>query len=102
MKLDAAFPSTPNKLWMMNTSCQNCYRTSFKSETVCDGWRMADLQQKRNLSILSSTEKITEKEATVVPDINDYVVVGYDRKVYIAKVLEMDDSDAKISFYKHT
>ena len=94
MKLDAAFPSTPNKLWVRNTSCQNCYRTSFKYETVCDGWRMLDLQQKRNLSILSSTEKaveISEKEAAVVPDINDYVAVEYDRNVYIRKVLKIDD-----------
>ena len=25
----------------------------------------------------------------------------YDRKVYIGKVLEIDDSDAKISFHEH-
>ena len=25
----------------------------------------------------------------------------YDRKVYIGKMLEIDDSDAKISFYEH-
>ena len=26
----------------------------------------------------------------------------YDRKVYVGKVLEIDDSDAKISFYENT
>ena len=27
---------------------------------------------------------------------------GYDRKVYIGNVFEINDSDAKISFYKYT
>ena len=106
MKLHVAFLSTPNNLWVKNTSCfcQNCFGTSFKPETVCDGWRMVDLQRKRNPSILSSSEKaveIPENEAANVPDINDHVAAGYDRKVYIGKVLEIDDSDAKISFYEH-
>ena len=54
MKLYTAFRSTPNKLWVRNTSCfcQNCFGTSFKPETACDGWRMVDLQQRRNPSIL--------------------------------------------------
>ena len=29
------------------------------------------------------------------------MVAVFDRMVYIGKVLEIDDSDAKISFYKH-
>ena len=74
-------------------------RTSFKPETVCDGWRMVDLQQKGNPSILSASEKaveIPENEAAIVPGINDLVAAGYDKKVYVGKVLEIDDSDAKI------
>ena len=72
---------------------------------------MVDLLRKRNPSILSSSEKVVEileNEATIpdlsdhvtmsIPDINDHVVAGYDRKVYIGKVLEIEDSDAKISF----
>ena len=65
---------------------------------------MIDLQRKRNPSILSSSEKaveIPENKAVVVPDINDHVAVGYDRKVYADEVLEISDSDAKISFYEH-
>ena len=88
----------------MKYFCQNCLETFFKHETACDGWRMADLQRKMNPSILSSSEKavkILENEAAVVPDINDYVAAGYDRKVYIGKVLGTDNSDAKISFYEH-
>ena len=106
MKLHAAFLSTPNKLWKRSISCfcQNCFRASFKSGTAYDGWRMVDLQRKRNPSILSSSEKaaeIPENEVTIVPDINDHAAAEYDRKVYIGKVLEIDDSDAKISFYEH-
>ena len=66
---------------------------------------MVDLQRQRNPSTLSSSEKafeIPEKKAAIVPDINDYVPGRYDRKVYIGKVLEIDDSDAKISFYENT
>ena len=65
---------------------------------------MVDLQRKRNLSILSSREKaveIPENDAAIVLDINDHVAAEHDRKVYIGKVLEIDYSDAKISFYEH-
>ena len=36
MKLDAVFPSTPNKLWVRNTSyfSQNCFETSLKPEMI--------------------------------------------------------------------
>ena len=89
---------------MRNTSCfcQNCFGTSFKPEIACDGWRMVALQRKRNSSILSSSAKTVEtleNEATIVHGINDHVAARYDRKVYIDKVLEVDD--AKISFYEH-
>ena len=60
---------------------------------------MVDLQQKGNPSILSASEKaveIPENEAAIVPGINDLVAAGYAKKVYIGKVLEIDDSDAKI------
>ena len=106
MKLHAAFPFTLNKLWVRNTSCfcRNCFGTSFKPETACYGWRMVGLQRNRNPSILSSSEKalkILENEAATVPDINDHMAAVTDRKVYIGKELEIDDSDAKISFYEH-
>ena len=105
-KIHAAFLSTPNKLWVKNTSyfCQNCFGTSFKPETACDGWRMVDLQRKKNPSIISSSEKaveIPENEAAIVSGINDHVAAGYDRKVYIGQVLEIDDSDVKILFYEY-
>ena len=45
---------------------------------------------------------IPENETAIVPDINDHVAAGYDRKVYIGKVFEVDYSDTKISFYKYT
>ena len=62
MKLHATFPSTRDKLWVRNTSCfcQKIFGASFKPETACDGWRMVDLQRKRNPSIISSSEKAVE------------------------------------------
>ena len=39
--------------------------------------------------------------ATIAPDINDHVAPSYDRKVYIGKVLEIDDSGAEISFSEY-
>ena len=54
---------------------------------------MVDLQRGRNPSIESSSEKAVK--------INVCVTAGYNRKVYIGKVLEIADSDAKIPFYEH-
>ena len=36
-----SFSLYSNKLWVRNTSClcQNCFGTSFKPETACDGWQ---------------------------------------------------------------
>ena len=64
----AAFPSTPNKLWVRNTSyfCQNCFGTSFKAETAYDGWKMIDLQRKRNPPIgPEKAVKIPENQAAL-------------------------------------
>ena len=70
---------------------QNCF-ISFKFETACDRWKMANLQWKRNLSILSSNKKaveIPENETGIVSDRTDDVAVVYDGKFYIDKVLLM-------------
>ena len=37
---------------------------------------------------------IPENKAPIVPEINDHEAAGYDRKVYIGKMLEIDVSDA--------
>ena len=61
------------------------------------------MQQKRNSSILSSSEKavkIPENDTAVVLDINDYVSAEYDRKVYVGKVFEINNTDDKISCYE--
>ena len=70
---------------------QNCF-LSFKFETACDRWKMANLQRKRNLSVLSSNKKaveIPENETGIVSDRTDDVAVVYDGKFYIDKVLLM-------------
>ena len=35
-----------------------------------------------------------KNEAAIVPDINDHVAAGYDKKVYTGKMLKIDHSDA--------
>ena len=62
------------------------------------------MERKRNPAILSSGRKaleIRENKAAIVPDINNHLTAGYDRKVYIGNVLEIDDSSAKVSFHEH-
>ena len=38
-----------------------------------------------------------KNETPIVPDLNDHMAAGYDRKVYIGKMFEIHYSDAKIS-----
>ena len=89
MKLHAVFPITANKLWVRNTYffLSKLFWTSFKPETACDEWRMVDLQQKRNSLILWSSLD-TRKQDCYCP--------------YIGKEFEINDCDAKISFYEYT
>ena len=42
---------------------------------------------------------IPENDTAIVPDINYHVVARYDRKAYVGKVFQIDDSDAKLSFW---
>ena len=100
MKLIAAFPSTPNKFWVRNTSsfCQNCFRTSFKPESTCYGCRIVDLQRKRNFSIASSSEK-----AVKIPENEAAIEWPRGSRVWeegLCRTLAVDDFDAKISFYE--
>ena len=44
---------------------------------------------------------IPENEAAIVSGLNDHMAAGYDRKIYIGNVLEVDESDPTISFYEH-
>ena len=39
-----------------------------------------------------------ETQDVIMPEVNDFVAVVYDRKVYTGKVIEVDDTDANISF----
>ena len=58
----------------------------------------------RGMLLLSSSAKaveIPENEAAIVPDITYHIAAEYDKKVYTGKVLGIDDSDEKISFYEH-
>ena len=42
-----------------------------------------------------------EAQDVIVPEVNDLVAAMYDRKVYISKVIDVDGTDANISFLAH-
>ena len=95
LKLHAVFPHEANRIWVRDLSCfcKNCFTTSFQSDTACKGWRLANLK-------LSNAPAPGQN---VSPDIGDHVaaVYKYDQKVYVGKVIEFDESEVHISFYKH-
>ena len=43
--------------------------------------------------------EIPESGSDIISDINDHVAAVYDRKAYVRNVVDIDDSDAIISFY---
>ena len=100
MKVHAVFPHAPNKIWVKDTSCFDrcCYNGSFQLNSACEGWRLVNLKG----NDVECTEYQSKIEDVVVPDVNDFVAAVYDRKVYVGRAIEVDDSDANISFYKHS
>ena len=42
-----------------------------------------------------------EVHDVIVPEVNYFVAVVYDQKFYISQVIEVDDTDANISFLAH-
>ena len=77
----------------MSCFCKNCFTTSFQSDTACKGWRLANL----------TLSNAPAPGQNVSPDIGYHVaaVYKYDQKVYVRKVIEFDESEVHISFYKH-
>ena len=100
MKIHAVQPQSANKLWVRETSCYNfcCFnKGSFQKDTKCDGWWLADLKPGSQ----SVSDVLENDIEDVVLEINDYVAAVYDRRAYIGKVTEVDETDAKISFLEH-
>ena len=95
MKLHAAFPHEINSIWVreMSCFCNGCFTTSFHPNTASKGWRIANLKRISNVPVSSQA---------ISREIKDHVAAVYDRTVYAWKVLEVDDSDAYITFYQHS
>ena len=95
LKLHPVFPDGANRIWVRDLSgfCKNCFTTSFQCDTVCKGGRLGNLK-------LSNAPAPGQN---VSPDIGDHVAAVYkhDQKVYVGKVIEFDESEVHISFYKH-
>ena len=105
MKLHPAFLSTPKKLWVRNASCfcQNCFGLSNQKQYAMVGeWLICSEKGNPQYYQLVKRLWIPENEAAIVPGINDHMAAGYDRKIYIGNVLEVDESDPTISLYEHT
>lgn len=94
MKIHAVFPHEVNRIWVreMSCFCQSCFTNKFHSETACHGWRMANLKSLTN---------VPARDQEMLPEVNEHVAAIYDRAVYIGKVIDVDDTDAHISFYEH-
>ena len=77
------------------------YLSSLKQHAMVGEWLICSERGIPQYYQLLKRLQIPGNEATTVPDINDDMAAGYDRKVYIGKVLKIDYSDATISFYEH-
>ena len=96
----AAFPSTPNKLWVRNflflpKLFWNIFQTWNSIWWLENDWFAA---KKESPNRPWKGCQNTRESGRFVLDINDHKATGYDRKIDIGKVLEIDDSDAKSHF----
>ena len=76
----------------MSCFCCGCFTSKFHSNTASEGWRIANLKAVSNASVQGQE---------ILPQINEHVAAVYDRAVYVGRVIDMDDSDAHITFYQH-
>ena len=95
MKVYNVFPYEINSICVIEMSCfcNGCFAANFHPNTACKGWCIANLKQISNVSVSSQA---------ISPEIEDHVAAVYDRTVYVGKVLEVNDSDAHITFYQHS
>ena len=103
MKLHAVLPHSPNKFWVRNTSYFNncCFNdNSFQPQPniSCQCWRLIRLNRKTS----DSPQKLLNSD-DVLLNLNDYVaaVYGVDKKVYIGKVIDVDQTDINVNVLKH-
>ena len=76
--------SYENAASFLDQACTGCY---------CCGWHIANLTG-------ISNEPVSGQE--ILPEINKRVAAVDNQHVYIRKVIDVDDSDAHITFYQHS
>lgn len=95
MKLhDVFLHKEPNKIWIRNKFCfcKKCFNDSFMPESACKGQRVVNL---RNLSNGFGSKG-------TIPEVDEYVPAVYDQNVYVAKTIEVDQSEAHVIFFQNS
>ena len=103
MKLHPVLPHGLNKIWVRSTSCFNscCFNDNSiqpKPNNSCQGWGLICLNSKTS----DQPQKPSNSDG-ILPQLNDYVAAVYegDKKVYIGKVIDVDQTDVNVSFLEH-
>ena len=103
MKLHPVLPHGSNKIWVRNTCCFNscCFiDNSFQPQpnNSCQGQHLTCLNSKTS----NLPQKLSNSDG-ILPQLNDYVAAVYegDKKVYIGKVTDVDQTDVNVSFLEH-
>ena len=100
MKVHAVLPEETNKIWVRATSCFGdcCFKREIQKNNMCEGWRLVDVRAEQN-----NDGKVKEEnnDEVILPEKGDYVAAVYDNRVYIGRVIEVDETDANITFFEH-
>ena len=100
MKVHAVLPEETYKIWVRATSCfGDCgFKRGIQKNTMCEGWRLVDVRAEQN-----NDGKVNEEnnDKVILPEKGDYVAAVYDNRVYVGRVIEVDETDANITFFEH-
>ena len=94
MKVHAVLPEETNKIWVRATSYFGdcCFKRGIQKNTMCEGWRLVDVRAEQNEE---------NNDEVILPEKGDYVAAVYDNRVYVGRVIEVDETDANITFFEH-
>ena len=100
MKVHAVLPEETRKIWVRATSCFGdcCFKRGIQKNTMCEGWRLVDVRAEQN-----NDGKVNEEsnDEVILPEKGDYVAAVYDNRLYVGRVIEVDETDANITFFEH-
>ena len=100
MKVHAVLPEETNKIWARATSCFGdcCFKRGIQKNTMYEGWRLVDARAEQN-----NDGKVNEEnnDEVIPPEKGDYVAAVYDNRVYVGRVIEVNETDANITFFEH-